>query len=69
MSAARTHRSAEEIGRTERGPRPLPALGRTKEVPLPDVLTETLPNGLTVLAARRPGVPLVATTWIGGRPV
>ncbi|ALE80589.1 peptidase M16 [Pseudonocardia sp. AL041005-10] len=61
MSAARTHRSAEEIGRTERGPRPLPALGRTKEVPLPDVLTETLPNGLTVLAARRPGVPLVET--------
>ncbi|MBP2370741.1 M16 family metallopeptidase [Pseudonocardia parietis] len=59
MTAARTHRSAEEIGRTERGPRELPALGSTKQVPLPDVVTETLPNGLTVLAARRPGVPLV----------
>ncbi|MBC3190268.1 insulinase family protein [Pseudonocardia sp. C8] len=59
MTAARTHRSAEEIGRTERGPRALPALGTTKQVPLPDVVTETLPNGLTVLAAHRPGVPLV----------
>ncbi|MFP5068622.1 M16 family metallopeptidase [Pseudonocardia nantongensis] len=59
MSAVRTHRSAEEIGRTATGPRPLPALGRTREVPLPDVVTETLPNGLTVLAARRPGIPMV----------
>ena len=61
MTAARTHRSAEEIGRTERGPRELPALGATKQVPLPDVVSETLPNGLTVLAAHRPGVPLVET--------
>ncbi|ANY05898.1 M16 family metallopeptidase [Pseudonocardia sp. HH130630-07] len=61
MTATRTHRSAEEIGRTERGPRPLPGLGTTAQVPLPEVVTETLPNGLTVLAARRPGVPLVET--------
>ncbi|BBG00013.1 MULTISPECIES: M16 family metallopeptidase [Pseudonocardia] len=61
MTAVRTHRSAEEIGRTERGPRELPALGRTAPVPLPEVVTGTLPNGLTVIAARRPGVPLVET--------
>ncbi|MFP5023216.1 M16 family metallopeptidase [Pseudonocardia phyllosphaerae] len=59
MTAARTHRTAEEIGRTERGPRELPPLGRTKQVPLPDVITGTLPNGLKVLAAHRPGVPMV----------
>ena len=32
------HRTAEEIGRTAAGPRPLPPLGPTREVPLPDVL-------------------------------
>lgn len=53
------HRSAEEIGRTPAGPRPLPPLGRTREVPLPDVTIETLPTGLRVLAVHRPGVPLV----------
>lgn len=61
MTAVRTHRSAEEIGRTERGPRELPPLGRTTPVPLPEVVTATLPNGLTVIAAHRPGVPLVET--------
>ena len=60
MTATRPrHRSAEEIGRTETGPRSLPELGRTREVPLPDVRIETLPNGLRVLAAHRPGVPMV----------
>jgi zinc protease len=53
------HRSAEEIGRTEAGPRPLPPLGATRAVPLPDVQERTLANGLRVLAARRPGVPMV----------
>ena len=56
---AATHRSAEEIGRTDLGPRPLPPLGLTRAVPLPDVEERTLPNGLRVLAARRPGVPMV----------
>ena len=55
---ARAHRSAAEIGRTAAGPRPLPALGRTRAVPLPEVLDTTLPSGLRVLAAHRPGVPL-----------
>jgi predicted Zn-dependent peptidase len=53
-----THRSADAIGRTTIGPRPLPPLGRTREVPLPDVLDVTLPSGLRVLAAHRPGVPM-----------
>ena len=52
-------RTAEEIGRTTAGPRPLPALGATREVPLPDVVDTTLPNGLRVLAAHRPGIPMV----------
>lgn len=54
-----THRSAAEIGRTPAGPRPLPPLGVTREVPLPDVVTATLPNGLRVLAANRSSVPMV----------
>ncbi len=52
------HRSAEAIGRTTAGPRPLPPLGATREVPLPEVLDVTLPTGLRVLAAHRPGVPM-----------
>ena len=52
-------RTADEIGRTAVGPRPLPALGTTRDVPLPDVVENTLPNGLRVLAAHRPGVPMV----------
>jgi zinc protease len=54
-----SHRSAEAIGRTEPGPRPLPPLGPTRAVPLPDVEERILPGGLRVLAARRPGVPMV----------
>jgi len=53
------HRSAAEIARTPAGPRPLPALGPTREVPLPDVAQAVLGTGLRVLAARRPGVPMV----------
>jgi zinc protease len=54
-----SHRTAEEIGRTELGPRTLPPLGPTRAVPLPDVEERLLPNGLRVLAARRPSVPMV----------
>lgn len=53
------HRSAEEIGRTAAGPRPLPPLGTTRDVPLPDVEQVILGTGLRVLAAHRPGVPMV----------
>lgn len=58
MTSVVTHRSAEEIGRTGAGSRPLPPLGVTREVPLPDVVTHALPSGLRVLVARRPGVPM-----------
>ena len=53
-----THRTAEEIGRTTVGPRPLPPLGSTREVPLPEVLDVTLATGLRVLVARNPRVPM-----------
>ncbi|WP_281689288.1 M16 family metallopeptidase [Pseudonocardia thermophila] len=53
------HRSAEEIGRTALGPRPLPPLGPTREVPLPDVVEHVLSTGLRVPAARRASVPMV----------
>ncbi|MGQ0576079.1 MAG: M16 family metallopeptidase [Pseudonocardia sp.] len=58
-TGATRHRSAAEIGRTPTGPRPLPALGATREVPLPDVEQTVLATGLRVLAARNPGVPMV----------
>jgi predicted Zn-dependent peptidase len=52
-------RTAEEIGHTAAGPRALPPLGAIREVPLPDVTDTVLPNGLRVLAAHRPGIPMV----------
>ena len=39
--------------------RPVPALGPARTPELPTVAERTLPNGLRVLAVRRPGVPLV----------
>ena len=39
--------------------RPVPALGKPRSSRLPTVADATLPNGLRVLAVRRPGVPLV----------
>ena len=53
------HRSAEEIGRTEGGPRPLPELGEFGKLTLPDTLDTVLPNGLRVIAARHGSVPMV----------
>ncbi|MDQ0377183.1 M16 family metallopeptidase [Amycolatopsis thermophila] len=53
------HRSAEEIGRTATGPRPVPELGdQTAAADLSHVDT-VLPNGLRLLAVRKPTVPLV----------
>jgi zinc protease len=37
----------------------LPALGPTRRLKLPKAVEQTLPNGLTVIAIRRPAVPLV----------
>ncbi|HYN94607.1 MAG TPA: pitrilysin family protein [Pilimelia sp.] len=39
--------------------RTLPALGPTRKLKLPTEAERTLPNGLTVIAIRRPAVPLV----------
>jgi predicted Zn-dependent peptidase len=53
------HRSAEEIGRTELGPRPVPPLGRQRTGRMPANVDTVLDDGLRVIAVRRPGVPLV----------
>lgn len=54
-----TFRSAEEIGRTATGPRPLPPLGEQRvDADLPSVDT-VLPNGLRLVAVRHPAVPMV----------
>ena len=54
-----THRSAEEIGRTEVGPRPLPPLGEPRTGVPPVGVDTVLPNGLRVIAARHGQVPMV----------
>ncbi|GGP61371.1 M16 family metallopeptidase [Saccharothrix coeruleofusca] len=59
MSAPTSHRSAEQIGRTELGPRPLPELGEHRVAPELSSLDTVLPNGLRVVAVRRASVPLV----------
>ena len=53
------HRSAEEIGRTEVGPRPLPPLGPPGTLSDPVAVDTVLDNGLRVIAVRRPAVPMV----------
>jgi len=60
MTAAEvTSRSAEEIGRTALGPRPLPPLGQQRAGRAPAFQDTVLDNGLRVIAVRRAGVPLV----------
>jgi predicted Zn-dependent peptidase len=54
-----THRTAEQIGRTERGPRPLPALGEQRASIEPATLDTVLDNGLRLLVVRQPAVPIV----------
>jgi zinc protease len=54
-----THRSAEQIGRTELGPRPLPPLGEQRSGHPPTTVDTVLDNGLRVIAARRGAVPMV----------
>ncbi len=58
-SESATHRSAEEIGNTPVGPRPLPELGRQRTVRVPSSVDQVLDNGLRVIAVRRPAVPMV----------
>ena len=59
MTSAKTHRSAEEIGRTSTGPRPLPELGSQKVSAELSTVDTTLPNGLRVIAVQRSTVPMV----------
>ncbi|HET9253767.1 MAG TPA: pitrilysin family protein, partial [Pseudonocardiaceae bacterium] len=54
-----SHRSAEQIGRTELGPRPLPPLGSPRAPGTPAAVDTVLGNGLRVIAVRRPAVPMV----------
>ncbi|MGH3965227.1 MAG: M16 family metallopeptidase [Pseudonocardiaceae bacterium] len=53
------HRSAEQIGRTEVGPRPLPPLGLPRAPSAPSAVDTVLDRGLRVIAVRRPAVPMV----------
>jgi len=53
------HRSAEQIGRTEMGPRLLPPLGPPRFPSTPPAVDTVLDNGLRVIAVRRPAVPMV----------
>ncbi|MCK2237341.1 MULTISPECIES: pitrilysin family protein [unclassified Crossiella] len=55
----RRPRTAEEIGRTEQGPRPLPPLGEQNVATEVSIVDKTLANGLRVVAAQRATVPLV----------
>ncbi|AHH94404.1 M16 family metallopeptidase [Kutzneria albida] len=54
-----THRTAEQIGHTERGPRPLPELGAQAEAAQPSIVDTMIDNGLHVIVVRRPAVPMV----------
>lgn len=53
------YRSAEQIGRTDVGPRPLPPLGLPRTPSAPSVVDTVLDSGLRVIAVRRPAVPMV----------
>jgi predicted Zn-dependent peptidase len=54
-----THRSAEEIGRTERGPRPLPPLGEQRAATGLSTVDTVLSNGLRVIVVQQQAVPMV----------
>ncbi|ASO18591.1 putative Zn-dependent peptidase [Actinoalloteichus hoggarensis] len=54
-----THRTAEQIGRTETGPRPLPELGVARLDDPPVRLDAVLENGLRLIAVRQSSVPMV----------
>ncbi|MFC4465264.1 M16 family metallopeptidase [Streptomyces xiangluensis] len=54
-----SYRSAEEIGRTAAGPRPLPPLDGHTLHTMPTPVDTVLANGLRVIAVRRPSTPMV----------
>jgi predicted Zn-dependent peptidase len=60
-----THRTAEEIGRTPQGPRPVPPLGEQRAAADLSHVDTVIGNGLRVLAVRKANVPLVELrVWI-----
>jgi zinc protease len=59
VTAPTTHRTAEEIGHTAQGPRPLPPLGDQRAAAAPGAVDTVLDNGLRVLIVRQPAVPMV----------
>jgi zinc protease len=54
-----TFRTAEEIGRTALGPRPLPPLGTQRAATGLSSVDTKLSNGLQVIVVRQPAVPMV----------
>ncbi|HEV8555740.1 MAG TPA: pitrilysin family protein [Actinophytocola sp.] len=52
-------RTAEQIGRTELGPRPVPALGEQRVATDLSSVDTLLPNGLRVIVVHQPAVPMV----------
>jgi predicted Zn-dependent peptidase len=52
-------RTAAQIAVSTAGPRPIPELTAARTAAHPDLLTETVSNGLRVIAVRKPGTPLV----------
>jgi predicted Zn-dependent peptidase len=52
-------RTAEQIGRTELGPRPVPPLGEQRVATDLSAVDTVLPNGLRVIAVHQPAVPMV----------
>src|SRR5207302_11304865 len=58
-TGARAYRSAEEIGHTAAGPRPLPPLGEQRVAAEPAAVDTVLANGLRVIAVRQAAVPMV----------
>src|SRR5699024_4296545 len=59
--ATTAHRSAEQIGHTELGPRELPAIGELSKLGVPNHVDTALSNGLRVVAVRKSNVPMVET--------
>ena len=59
MTAPIPGRTAEQIGRTDAGPRPVPDLAAPPRRRPQTVRDEVLDNGLRLLVARKPGAPLV----------
>ncbi len=52
-------RSADQIGRTALGSRPIPELTQALKARVPSTAAATLDSGLNVVAVRKPGTPLI----------